>query len=145
MSTVNHRSDGRFAPGNRAALGNPLNRRMQALRKALLDSAEPDDVRRVGKRLLALAEEGDVQAAKVYLDFLIGRPAQAIELSGPDGEPLGVDWERLQTVLLTSLSRFPEARLAVVMALKGLADVDATGPAGDGPGRGGDDALGVGD
>ena len=122
MSTANHRSDGRFAPNNRAGLGNPNNRKMQQLRKALLDSAEPDDVRRVGKRLLVLAEGGDVSAAKVYLEYLIGKPPQALELSGPDGEPL-LSEERLTAVIMSALSGFPEARVQVAVALrKALAD-----------------------
>src|SRR4051812_16452448 len=114
--------DGRFGPGNRLSGGNPNARRLFELRKALLDSADADDVRRVGRRLLALAEDGDVQAAKLWLENVVGKPAQAIELSGPDGEPLGVDWGRLQAVLLGALSRFPEARVQVALALRGLAD-----------------------
>ncbi len=122
MSTVNHRSDGRFAPGNRVALGNPNNRKMHDLRRALLDSADADAVVRVGNRLRALAEGGDVQAAKLWMEYVIGKPPQAIELSGPDGEPLGVDWVRLQDALMGALSRFPDARVAVAVALRGLAD-----------------------
>jgi hypothetical protein len=127
MSTIRNDSNGRldggrFAPGHQFAKGNPNARRMYALRKALLDSAGPDDVRRVGKKLLDLAEGGDVAAAKVWLEYTVGKPPQALELSGPDGEPLGVDWPRLQAVLLGALGRYPEAKVAVAVALRGLAD-----------------------
>lgn len=150
MSTVNTAGNGRagrgqFGPGNRYGQGNPNVKRMYELRQALLESLDTDAVQRVGRRLLALAEGGDVTAAKLLFDYTLGKPPQALELSGLGGEPLGLDWERLQSVLLTSLARFPDARLAVVMALKGMVDADATGPPDSGPGPGGDDALGAGD
>jgi hypothetical protein len=106
---------------------------MYELRQALLDAADPAAVARVGRKLAELAEAGDVQAAKVFLEYACGRPAQAVELSGPDGEPLGVDWSRLQGVLLEALGRFPEAKEVVAVALKGLADdVRDAGQPGDG-------------
>src|SRR5262249_47953035 len=60
--------DGRFAPGNQIATGNPGNKRMRELRKALIDSATPEAVREVGEALQEMARGGDVQAAKVWLD-----------------------------------------------------------------------------
>jgi hypothetical protein len=125
---------GRFARGNAIARGNPFARRMATLRQALLDSATPDDVQRVGRMLLGLAEAGDVAAAKVWLEYTVGRPPQALELSGPEGEPLSFDLSRLQSVLLGALASYPEAKVAVAAALKGLADDtrDVERP-GDGP------------
>lgn len=113
---------GRFAPGNKLSHGNANNRRMHHLRARLLATATDADIEAVGKKLVALARDGDVAAAKVWLDHVAGRAPQAIELSGPDGEPLGLDWARVQSTLLAALARFPEARLAVAMKLKGLAD-----------------------
>jgi hypothetical protein len=128
--------EGRFGPGNQYARGNPQNRRVAEFRQSLLDATDSDTVVRVGKTLSDLAVAGDVTAAKVWLEFVIGKPPQAVELSGPDGEPLGVDWERLQATLLGALGRFPEAKVAVAVALRGLA-VDDTRDAeqpGDGTG-----------
>jgi hypothetical protein len=132
---------GRFGPGNRFAGGNPNARRMNELRTALLDAAGPDDVRRVGLKLAELAGGGDVQAAKVFLDYVVGKPPQALELSGRDGEPLGVDWGRLQAALMGALAAYPDAKVSVALALRGLAD-DArsdAGQPGDGPGPEPDD------
>jgi hypothetical protein len=111
---------GRFAPGHKFAKGNPNARRMYELRKALLDATDPETVARVGRKLAEQALEGDVQAAKVYLEFTIGKPPRAVELSGPDGGPLGDDWGRLQAVLFGALARHPEARIDVASALKRL-------------------------
>ena len=88
-------------------------------------SADTGAVQRVARKLVVLAEDGDVQAAKLWLEYIIGKPPQALELSGPDGEPLGLDWPRLQSVLLGALSRFPEAKVQVALALRGLAADDS--------------------
>jgi hypothetical protein len=119
--------DGRFALGNHAAAGNPINRRMKELRRALLDSATPEDVKQVGQTLWELATRGDVQAARVWLEFVIGKPPQALEVSGPDGQALGM--EVVMTAVLVALAPYPEARLAVAAGLKEVGRVpgDDTG------------------
>jgi hypothetical protein len=77
---------GRFAPGNKLAKGNPANRRMQEFRRSFLDAIEPETVQAITKKLVALAVAGDLDACKVLLPQLIGRPPQLIDLSGPDVE-----------------------------------------------------------
>jgi hypothetical protein len=125
-STVKPGSDGRqaggrFGPGNSISRGNPHARRMHELRGALLADADPDAVRRVGRKLLALAENGDVAAIKIWLSYVIGQPVQAVELTGPDGGPLGVDFVRLEGAVLAALEPFgAEARFAVAGAIRGV-------------------------
>lgn len=68
-------SRGRFLPGNKFALGNPVNRKVQKLRAALLRSVKVCDLRSIVKGLVQKAKEGDVVAAKVLLDRLLGPPA----------------------------------------------------------------------
>ena len=118
--------DGRFALGNQAAAGNPINRRMKELRRALLDSTSPEDVKAVGQTLWELATGGDVQAAKVWLEFVIGKPPQALEVSGPDGQALGM--EVVMTAVLAALAPYPEARLAVAAGLKEVGHVSGDDP-----------------
>jgi hypothetical protein len=118
---VNHRSDGRWAPGNKASLGNANNRRMAVLRKALLDSASPEDVQAVGSKLAELAKAGDVQAARVYLEHVIGKAPQSVEVTGPDGASLGLDWSQVEAAVLAALAPFgDQARFAVALALRGV-------------------------
>jgi hypothetical protein len=122
--------DGRFNYGHKFARGNPVHRRMAALRGALLDATTPEDVKAVGAKLAELAKGGDVQAAKVWLDAVIGRPVQAVALTDADGEPLaGLDWGRVQAGILEALGPFSEARVAVALKLRELTD-DARGDAG---------------
>lgn len=114
--------NGHFGKGNRAARGNPVNRRMQELRRTVLDAEKPEDVADVFAKLRELAKEGDVAAIKLYLDTTIGRPPQALELTGADGEPLGLDWSKLEGAILAALKPFgEEARFAVALALREVA------------------------
>lgn len=124
---VNDGSDGRaeggqFARGNKLARGNPNNRRMGELRKVLLDAVEPRHVEGVYRVMLRAALEGDIAAARVVLDYAVGKPMQAVEVSGPDGGPLGGDLGQLQAVILAALARFPEARFAVAAELRAVRD-----------------------
>jgi hypothetical protein len=116
-------SNGYFAKGNRFSRGNLGSKRVAELRGELLDATTADDVRAVSGKLLELAKAGDVHAAKVWLEFVIGKPRQQVELSGPDGGPLGVDMMWLTRVVLMALEGHPEVRLKVAEALNGPADV----------------------
>jgi hypothetical protein len=116
---------GLFAPGNKFSKGNVGHRRMAELRRALFEAATEDDVREVYRAMVTAAKGGDVAAARVVLEHLLGKPRQQVELSGVDGEPLGLDLASLMKVVLVALAGHPEAKLAVSEAL---------GRAIDGPG-----------
>ncbi len=66
--------DGRFLPGNKLAKGNPYARKVAALRSALFSAVKPADLVSVVGKMLALAVGGDVQAAKLILDRVLGPP-----------------------------------------------------------------------
>jgi hypothetical protein len=68
--------DGKFLPGNKAAKGNPLARKAQELRVALFASVSPSDLQAIVGKLIGLAKAGDVQAAKVVLDRVLGPPVE---------------------------------------------------------------------
>ena len=70
---------GRFVMNNKGGPGNPFARQVAALRQALIDSISPDDIQDVATRLLALAKDGNVQAAKLLLAYTIGKPQPAPE------------------------------------------------------------------
>jgi hypothetical protein len=129
------RPTGQFGPGNRFGKGgNPYLRRIKFLKAHLLAAATPEQVRAVIVKMGEQAAAGDVASAKVYLDHVLGRPGQTIQLTDPDGEPLGTDLARLRSVILGALADFPEARFKVARA---LLDLSSGGP-GDGPGPAGD-------
>ena len=69
---------GKFAKGNPGGPGNPHSKRVGKLRSALLRAIGPSDVADVARKLLNLAKAGDVPAARVLLERLLG-PASALD------------------------------------------------------------------
>jgi hypothetical protein len=77
-STPNDRStDGRFAKGNRFGPGNPFYRKQAEFRRAVLELFTPEDVMSLLRVMLALGRNGDVAAAKVFLEYVVGKPHKA--------------------------------------------------------------------
>lgn len=72
-----HDARGRFVPGNKVAVGNPLNRRVGQLRSALIRAVTTDDLRAIIRKLIEQAKAGDVIAAREVLDRCLGRPVEA--------------------------------------------------------------------
>jgi hypothetical protein len=72
-------ADGKFAAGNKCAKGNPFGRRLAAMRQAVLDAVSEDDVRAIMAALVGQAKGGDVAAARVVLQYAVGKPAAAVE------------------------------------------------------------------
>jgi hypothetical protein len=118
---------GRFGPANKHGRGNPLARRQYELRQMLLEAVEPEHVRAIYNVLLKATLDGDVQAARLVLEYALGKPAQALELTGAEGSRLGGDLTQFQAVIVSALAGFPEARLAVAAELRAIRDATAEG------------------
>ena len=74
-AVLNGRSNsGRFTQGNRIGKGNPAAKQAQQLRFALLKAVKPVDLKKIVSKLIQLAAEGDVQAAKLIFDRVLGPP-----------------------------------------------------------------------
>ncbi len=84
-------ANGRFAPGNRCGAGNPFYRKQAELRRAVLTLFTPEDVASLLRVMLALGRNGDVAAAKVFLEYVVGKPHKAPD---PDREELH-EWQLL--------------------------------------------------
>lgn len=119
--------DGRWAPGNRGGPGNPHARRMHGLRAELLEATQPSHIRAITNKLIELATGGDVGAAKLILSYSLGQPVQAIEVTGGDGTPLGLDFNVIQAAILRALAGHPDARVKVAAELRTLIDVGGPG------------------
>ena len=59
---------GRVLPGSRLGVGNLGQHHRGELRRALITAKTPEDIRRVGAKLVEEALAGNVYAAKVWLD-----------------------------------------------------------------------------
>ena len=68
---------GKFVPGNSISKGNPHARRVAALRSALLEAVSEDDMRAVIAKVVEQSKEGDMMAAKVLFERVLGRPTEA--------------------------------------------------------------------
>lgn len=117
---------GRALPGNRLSAGNrgshPTARRMAELRAQFTECVTPEHLKGMYVSLTKMALGGDVAAIKLWLEYAIGKPVQALELSGPDGGSLGLDVASLTRVVLVALAGHPDARLAVAEALGRVVD-----------------------
>jgi hypothetical protein len=125
--------NGRFKPGHQYARGNPLNRRVQKLRAALLARVTVEDLRQVVDALLVKAKAGDVVAARELLNRTVGKPVAPVEVSGPDGERLGAGLSLgdVQLAIIEALADEPSARLKVAQTLKELHERERERAAGD--------------
>ncbi len=68
---------GRFAKGNPGGKGNPHARAVGKLRTALLEAVSEEELKTIVKKLVELARQGNVQAAKEVLDRCLGKPVEA--------------------------------------------------------------------
>jgi hypothetical protein len=70
---------GRFVRGNAGGPGNPFGRQVAELRKVVLDAATPDKLRKLIDALIDRATSGDNAAAKLVLQYSLGKPAATVE------------------------------------------------------------------
>lgn len=86
------RADGRWVKGHaKSSPGNPLGAHVQAVRNAVWEAMTEGKIRAVVRKLVDLAEAGDVAAAKVALAYAAGQPTQHVQVEGfGDGVPVVV-------------------------------------------------------
>jgi hypothetical protein len=71
--------NGRFLSGNPGGPGNPFAGKVAKLREAGWKAIKPEEIKAVYRKLLDLALAGDVPAARLLLDRLLG-PAVEVDL-----------------------------------------------------------------
>jgi len=71
------KANGQFALGNEFGPGNPFARQVARLRQAALNVVGDKDIEEIFSAIMALAKNGNLQAAKLILSYTIGKPAQA--------------------------------------------------------------------
>ena len=74
VPSTGRRDNGTFTPGHEFSKGKPRSSKVQRLRGGLLKAVSPADLRDVVKRLIEAAKGGDVSAAKLLFDRLLGPP-----------------------------------------------------------------------
>ena len=69
-TTDGHDKKGRFTKGNKCATG----RRVTDLRRALLAAVKPQDMADIAQSLIEAAKAGDLGAAALLFDRVLGKP-----------------------------------------------------------------------
>jgi hypothetical protein len=113
---------GHFAKGNRIAAGNPQARRQHAHRMQFLDAIAEGTIPALARQLQIKALGGDLDCAKILLDYCLGKPVAAMEISGPGGESLGINFHAVTAVVLDALADDPSKRIEVAAKLMELDD-----------------------
>ena len=77
---------GRFVKGNPGGPGNPLSTQVYRLRQCFYASVSEGDLTEIVTMIVAKAKGGDIGAAKLVLEWTIGRPGTLAQFTA--GEPL---------------------------------------------------------
>ena len=108
---------GRFAKGNLGGPGNPFARKVAALRTALIASVSEEDMRAIAEQLVVSARLGDLAAIKLLFQYVLGKPAAAVDPDTLDLQELelykrGPSPQEMQEVVR---GRLPAAAMAEVL------------------------------
>jgi hypothetical protein len=83
---------GRFCKGNTGGPGNPYARQVAALRQEFFAAATKEDIAAIARALIEKAKQGDVAAARLVLQYTLGRPAEAVDPDRLDE----MEWQQWQ-------------------------------------------------
>lgn len=89
-ATDGRTSKGTFAVGNKLGRGNPLSLKIHRLRNAVLKSVDAGDIRAVLLKLIQQAKKGDVAAARLALEYVLGKPTQPVTVAPIDSHTIHV-------------------------------------------------------
>ena len=90
--TTGRAPNGRFAKGNPGGPGNPFARKVAAFRQEFMAAVTGDDIAVIVRALIDKAKAGDVAAARLVLQYTLGKPAAAVDPDRLDE----MEWEQWQ-------------------------------------------------
>ena len=96
--------NGRFLKGNAGGPGSPYVKQVAALKASLYEALTPADINAIMQRMLAEAVAGNVPAARLVLEYSVGKPLPGSTASALDGEMMAkLNFDRLTADELASL------------------------------------------
>ncbi len=123
VASADRAPNGRFVRGNKAAAGNPANAKAQRLRNELLAAVSGKDCREVIKKLVEMAKAGDVPAAKLLFDRVLGQ-AEATSKISVDSEQTTVvevvfdgNWYGNETRIREAIAENAPAKQVITAAM----------------------------
>lgn len=114
------KASGRFTPGNRFSKGNPFSRRQCEMRAALAEAVGAEGVKRLGRKLLAKALCGSVEAAELLFAYLLGKPTPAMSVDRLDLEDSFQEMEKRFANDPDALKKILDLRRRVALQSEGL-------------------------
>ena len=85
-------ANGRFAKGNPGGPGNPFARQVAAMRQAFFSAVTKEDLATIARALLDKAKQGDVAAARLVLQYMLGKPVATVDPDRLDE----MEWQQWQ-------------------------------------------------
>ena len=82
--------NGTFAKGNAGGPGNPQSKAVNKFRSMLIESTTVEEFQAVRNALVKAAKAGQPWAVKEYLDRIIGKPKESVEVTGDTQHTMGV-------------------------------------------------------
>jgi hypothetical protein len=92
--------DGKFVKGNKGGPGNPFARKIAAMRRAFFDAVTEEDLATIAQAMIEKAKAGDVAAARLVVQYTLGRPAEAVDPDRLDE----MEWQQWQRELVEAES-----------------------------------------
>ncbi len=84
--------NGRFAKGNPGGPGNPFARQVAAFRQEFMAAVTGEDIAVIVRALIDKAKAGDVAAARLVIQYTLGKPAETVDPDRLDE----MEWEQWQ-------------------------------------------------
>ncbi len=85
-----HDENGRFAKGNGGGPGRPRKCREEQYLALLLSECNLEDARVIIRSTVSRAKAGDKSAREWLFNYILGKPVERREISGPEGEPIDI-------------------------------------------------------
>jgi hypothetical protein len=106
----------KFKKGHRISVANRGNRSVRTFRNQLVNSTTFEQVKEVIDEVLKVArEDRKVSAYKLWLEYVVGRSPVALEIGGPDGEPLAI---KMVTAIMMAFGDDSVSRSKVARAVR---------------------------
>lgn len=108
---ADRRADGKFAKGCTPGPGNPMARKVWEVRQRICAAVTDQDIDDITRSLVEQAKAGDVQAACVLFDRMMGKPTQPVSVEAPNTNNEGdvTTWDDARIVKFHLDNRIPEA------------------------------------
>ena len=82
--------NGRFCKGNPGGPGNPFARHVAAFRQEFMAATTKEDIAVIARAMIDKAKEGDCAAARIVLQYTLGKPAPTVDPDRLDE----MEWEQ---------------------------------------------------